>query len=682
MVAVPRGAVYVALPRWLLILTGFSHCLRRCCSQAQLRSREQSAHNSARRPNKTSRLLNSEGMAAAYNSQPDYATILLPEVKSPVVFNQVFEPFRDQPDGAENRTRAKSPCKSRAIDDSPTILSFALDSGLADVANGSESQHPQTSARYDSAATTLSTHTNVSEEHADALASSENSARLARAPTGRITTIDGMRIFDQDVSRMVTDRFNEVSRQLEPALLSFLHKKRIDFRPLSIQLLVLGVSEGASKPWIVVLCPASARSKVKSFFKKDFAKNVCHTSHPCTINFDVVVMGRPLKPTGSKILDEVFTEQGTEAYEPWEAQIKVTSGDIPRFTTMGGFVCITDAYGIESIYGLTAGHIIPADDPYDEYAHNSYNDESDDSDNSEEDDHEDETNDLQEPTNTANVKTSLEVQVEAVPASSDDRDNRRWDSLGKISQVSYSGRARNRDWALIEPTEPRRMRRRNPEQFVCASHVEACFAGGHTAMLRNKSLESCTISKLPARAILPSGHEFVDVHVVQLCDCEVPLSGSSGSWIISRDHEGATQVYGALVASDTFGSLWMVPMVDLLDDVLTQFSDSSVALVNSVDDLEISQQSAIPQAHTTIATASKSETAQAVALTKGDPVPASPKHFEIRDGRPAMEECEEMAESLCQDCDSGSRSQALQSPIESKVLQLPHMKELSIVQEK
>jgi hypothetical protein len=285
-----------------------------------------------------------------------------------------------------------------------------------------------------------------------------------------------------------------------------------------MQFLVLGVSEAAAKPWIVVLCPASARRKVKSFFKKDFAKNVCHGSHPCTIDFDVVVIGRPLQPTGSQHLDEVFIEQGTEACEPWKAQIKVTSCDMARFATMGGYVCITDAHGGESIYGLTVGHIIPTDDSYDEDAHNSYNDESDISD--EDDGDEDENNCLQELMTTANMEVSIEVQVEAVLASSDDQDNGLWDSLGKMSQASYSDRARNRDWALIEPTKVHRMRTRDLEHYACASLVQACFTGGHSVMLRNKSSESCTISKLPARAILPSGRQFVDVHVVQLCDSE------------------------------------------------------------------------------------------------------------------------------------------------------------------
>lgn len=51
----------------------------------------------------------------------------------------------------------------------------------------------------------------------------------------------------------------------------------------------------------------------------------------------------------------------------------------------------------------------------------------------------------------------------------------------------------------------------------------------------------------------------------------VPSSGSFGTWIISPDSNRSSDVYGMLVATDPFGSLWMVPMVDILNDIQLEF---------------------------------------------------------------------------------------------------------------
>jgi hypothetical protein len=47
--------------------------------------------------------------------------------------------------------------------------------------------------------------------------------------------------------------------------------------------------------------------------------------------------------------------------------------------------------------------------------------------------------------------------------------------------------------------------------------------------------------------------------------------GSSGLWIVSSDTTRLLDVYGMLIAADPFGSLWMIPMVDILQDIQLEF---------------------------------------------------------------------------------------------------------------
>jgi hypothetical protein len=87
---------------------------------------------------------------------------------------------------------------------------------------------------------------------------------LHRTKTARshIRTIEGMRIFNQEVEDAVIVRFNTISDTVLPALIKNLRKGRHEFRPLGIQLLVLGHSEHDARPWMVVLCPEPVKKRV------------------------------------------------------------------------------------------------------------------------------------------------------------------------------------------------------------------------------------------------------------------------------------------------------------------------------------------------------------------------------------------------------------------------------------
>jgi hypothetical protein len=55
--------------------------------------------------------------------------------------------------------------------------------------------------------------------------------------------------------------------------------------------------------------------------------------------------------------------------------------------------------------------------------------------------------------------------------------------------------------------------------------------------------------------------------------------GSSGSWVISADR---TKVYGVIAATDCFGDLWMVRMIDIMKDIQEEFDAVKVAFVSHI----------------------------------------------------------------------------------------------------
>jgi hypothetical protein len=344
----------------------------------------------------------------------------------------------------------------------------------------------------------------------------------ARASTVDERTIKGMRVFNQEVDDGVVRRFREVQEQVEPALIQFLYKTRIEFRPLALQLLVLGLTADVAKPWIVVYCPKEAKSKVKSFFRKDVTKAICH-------RFDVIV-GGSLQPSGSDTPDEVLVAKANlEAFEVWTPQIKVMQSGVSHYATMGGVVCVIHEPGWKLFYGLTVGHVLPVDSSYYDLAHVACEDDDDedgeddgyapsdgdsasDSDDDESAGREDLPNAKSIPSFDEPGDPNNDFPEKCAP----DQDDCQWHSLGLMSTASYSPRARNRDWALIRTTAIKNERLQIPKVTRSDLYKPALPHENQLVQLHNNSPTSCTILGVPARAILPSGHKFVDIKVLQL----------------------------------------------------------------------------------------------------------------------------------------------------------------------
>ncbi|KAF2031407.1 hypothetical protein EK21DRAFT_63352 [Setomelanomma holmii] len=414
---------------------------------------------------------------------------------------------------------------------------------------------------------------------ADSLASSPrvlgSSSQPTRTSADPIEIIDGLRIFSREVNPEVHGRFREVRERLEPALIEYLCGKRVEFRPLGLQPLLVGVDETNTKPYIVVTCHFKAKRKVKNFLNEDFVKHICWGSDICQVRFDTKVVGRAPRPLEGDDLDDVFMAQGgVEDPEPWPRMIKVVQQQRAHYAMMGGYVSVIDFQGKRSVYGLTAGHVLL---PCPLHARSSVQDSASDSNEGSEPESDEVWSTTESEGDTEEEATSGEDLGEM----DNDKDHENWACVGRMSNVSHLARARDRDWALIE-LDTRKDGSLSTAYGLGSKYYEAaCPIGGQRVVIANEVRTACVVSHSQARAILPSGNTFINVTVLQL-PSEITLhSGSSGSWVVDPDSVEPLKVYGMLVAADPFGCIWMVPMVDILSDIKHSLNAAQVSLTNT-----------------------------------------------------------------------------------------------------
>jgi hypothetical protein len=425
------------------------------------------------------------------------------------------------------QSKAKFSRNNPSLDDSGTVpLSAIKSEDLGD--DGFPQKCPEHTSRECSCTSSASSHPLVpTASHPQASVPSTFNNLLQqnpRAPVFYGRDLKHMRIFNQEVDEAVHRRFREVHEQLEPVLLNFMSKERIAYRSTGIRLLVLGATEDEAKPWIIVHCPHSARKKTRKFLKKDLIMSICQGSSSCQIKFDLAVCPS-LEKSDSEDPDEVFIEEDdSRTPEARIPQIKIIQSGTARYATMGGFVSVTVAHEKKLVYGLTAGHIVPTEDLDDKDVCMSLSEDSEDDESDDERDNDSNSSSFDHKpvcfSLNAESRPSLRDSFAVGDEGLNDKHRHSWANLGQMSRVSYSTRAQDHDWALIELTTTQTERLNVPKALSSAPLDAARPSDDHRALIWNKSMIECTISSLPARAILPSGNRFVDVDVLYPDDNE------------------------------------------------------------------------------------------------------------------------------------------------------------------
>jgi hypothetical protein len=294
-----------------------------------------------------------------------------------------------------------------------------------------------------------------------------------------LAQINGLQIFDKEIQPELQERLEALIEDLHEPLLAHLSKKREPFKPLLIRIRILGSDENSAKPWIVVHSPASVVKDVESFFSKDFARNAC-ADLDIAGGLKVAYVGRPLRlragPLTEVEVSFAFTDR--DHLHSWSGPITLTQLSTMHRATTGGMLVIGNPDGIDSIFGLTVGHLL-----HHENASSSH------------------TPDYDVDAFVSKLESGATLIPQQRP-------------LGRIADSSFSKHARDLDWALIQFSEATLLSDFVAQRPSYEKFIEGNCKGNVT--FRPNLLPSGTakLSSLPASAILPVGESFVRIHPI------------------------------------------------------------------------------------------------------------------------------------------------------------------------
>ncbi|KAL6362750.1 hypothetical protein LRP88_04054 [Fusarium phalaenopsidis] len=395
--------------------------------------------------------------------------------------------------------------------------------------------------------------------------------------------------FDKSVDDHTLSRFRLVQAQVEKPLLDYICRKtpRRRDRPIALRLMVLGWNEDTAKPCIVVFCPEEQCKRVRKFFDKSHVMALCQPEDDTVPSFNVFVRGRAPE-----------TKHGDEDVDIF---IPIVGGR--EGCTFGGILSTVSRDGERRLYGLTVGHVL-LDDSDNDLALDDWDLQLSDSES------EDEPEDDIEPG---------PEEIESLPA----MDNSQlasegshgpfasWasskmskigciakDSLAQIATPNMMGKDAGgyNDWALIEMGQhkPNRIRpRKLPNGEIQGEDIGSgdllmpatppCSSGKRqsvTLLSGSGGLKRGYLSPLPSRLLLGPGHAFVDTLILNLDDDQQIQDGDSGSWVVN---EGTLEVYGYVVAADSFGGGYVIPLLEAFRSISASLRLFSVRLAITAD---------------------------------------------------------------------------------------------------
>jgi hypothetical protein len=318
-------------------------------------------------------------------------------------------------------------------------------------------------------------------------------------------TVEGMHRYERVVNEETQRRYQDVLSRLANPLATYMRKGRHEHRPMAIRLMFLGCDEDSARPWIVVLCPALVKKRAEKFLKQDMAQRIYQSDEPGRESFQVVVIGHPPQPKAGESGSFVKVLSSHKGRIGWSSKVEAEHHGIVSHGTMGGYVVIRHSEdSTETIYGLTAGHIIhqgedeipPLEEPLVDLMPSPASSDSEDED-------------------TTVPKDGPPIRTYSVSGSSSSRQIAAiWTRL-PIPDVSYSRKARDRDWALIGglvyPQLLSFYSRRIDATIVLGTV-------GEVPLLQigfDRELDLiCTLSSTACMILTPAGSNFVPAHML------------------------------------------------------------------------------------------------------------------------------------------------------------------------
>ncbi|KAM0430908.1 hypothetical protein ACHAPT_005542 [Fusarium lateritium] len=444
--------------------------------------------------------------------------------------------------------------------------------------------------------------------------------------------------FDKSVDDNTLSRFRHVHTQIEKPLLAYIRSKvpRRRYRPIALRLMILGRNEKDAKPCIVAFCPEEQCKRVRKFFDKSSVAALCQPQDDTVPSFDVFVLGRALETKHADEGADVFIpiiggREGYTAETYCGAPIIIRRlSEMERRCTFGGIVRTVSLDGDTKLYGLTVGHVLSGDSDNgptvldnwvlqlaDSESEDEQDEDEQDEDEQDEDEPSDDKPDDEEPDEVTEEQPeeteSLATMDDSQLASGGNHDTSvSWASpeLGKIGRIPKDSLHTQQvtadtmcwdggcyyDWALIEMEQhkPNRILPRKlsdgeiQEEDVRSGDLlmpvtPPCSSGKRqsvTLLSGSEGLKQGSLSPLPSRLLLDPGSAFVDTLVLTLDGNQQIHDGDSGSWVVN---EGTLEVYGYVVAADSFGGGHVIPLIEAFWSIGGSLGLRSVGIATTVD---------------------------------------------------------------------------------------------------
>ena len=449
-------------------------------------------------------------------------------------------------------------------------------------------------------------------------------------------------IFEKDVPDVVRNRFHDLCVLFNEPLYRYLGKHGVIFTAISIKLKYAGESEATAKPWIIVQCDERASKRVRRFFNQQQLKAQYQprdAQFP-DVDFGLLVHGTPPEEMATDSEHYICGDMWDGAATLCGKPIKVCTSNATRLATLGGLIKVVRSEVIQ-LYGMTAGHVVTrpdfahevGDDDGQAYRKQSTEDESSTVDSTSvadatEDEPIDEASvtfdqscdgdkydeDHDESSEQGEDEEEYELDLGSVrrqegmnnldPAALSQCLRRNdllrfdWPKLGHLSFVSHQSASNNDlDWALVHFQDPKLCR---PNLLVFPEHTYE-FGVSADLIERPRRLTRATRSRevliLSGMAGLKRGKlatsfgylmigpvkQFNEIYNVSMTEGSVLDAGDCGSWVVdSVTHE----VYGHVVASDSFGDAYVIPLDNTFSDIRQQLAADKVCLPTESEVLE------------------------------------------------------------------------------------------------
>ncbi|KAH0553375.1 hypothetical protein GP486_006556 [Trichoglossum hirsutum] len=339
--------------------------------------------------------------------------------------------------------------------------------------------------------------------------------------------------FEKDVDKATIDRFKDVLELIEGPLLGYMQRSRLRYRPMAIRLMVLGKSEEDAIPWIVVLCNEDQSKRVKRFFEKKLAKDLCRPQDLTLPPFDVLIVNQPLRTkTRTEVYGGVFSQNvDFPTRTSCGTIIKLVTAEQTRFATLGGIIKVMSSSGDYALFGMTAGHIAEELETLDDCEGESERDENQHEEVSSDDESEaDATENSDIFFNTHDALHRVLSPVEASPSPKPSLEvPDTWVKLGNTLLKTWDSKhQRNYDWALIENLDQRYYRQnrftgrvpRYRQELKEPSESRVNFQKAQSVIMISGSqvLKRGKLSSLPSMVLLAPGQKFIQTYTLALDD--------------------------------------------------------------------------------------------------------------------------------------------------------------------